>query len=111
MKFIITTDIISHKNLWKRAKWGGLYNSQPEKYNDLLAQITKQRTKPTIETNCRVNVIIRGDNRKDANNQFQTLCDILEKTGVVKNDRLIKEFYVKKIVTKESVGAEIEIII
>lgn len=108
MKLKLTGEIPSHKNLWKRAKYGGMYMSKPEAFDNLLAQLIRQG-EDMIKKDCYVEVTIRGDNRKDTNNQFQTICDLLEKAGMIKNDRLIKEFKVKKIVTKSDVGADIEL--
>ena len=112
MKLTIKGEVLSHKNLWKRAKWGGMYNSQPEAFNGLLSQLVRQKAEYTnlpIITDCRLVLSLWGDNRKDLNNQIATLCDLLEKAEIIKNDRQIKDIQAKIYINNKNPHAEIEL--
>lgn len=103
-KFTLEGEILSHKNLYKRARFGGIYMSQRKEFESLLWQLKSQKSSydnlPITEI-CELEVSITGNDRKDLNNQVQTLCDLLEKSGIVENDRQIKHIKASKVISKE----------
>ena len=110
MKFSIKGEILSHKNLWKRARYGGIYLSQKEEFDALLWQLNSQKKEQTIQENCKLILDVFGNDRKDLNNQLSTISDLLERAEIIKNDRQIKVIDARKHISK-SAGAEIEVIV
>ena len=83
--------------------------SQKEEFNALLWQLKSQKDSDTILGNCKLILDIFGNNRKDLNNQLTTICDLLERAEIIKNDRQIKVIDARKHISKNG-GAEIELI-
>ena len=110
MKFSIKGEILSHKNLYRRAKWGGLYMSQKEEFEALLWQFKAQREGDAMTGKIKLILDVFGNDRKDLNNQIACICDLLEKSGIIKNDRQIKVIDARKHISK-SAGAVIELVI
>jgi len=111
-KIVILGEVLSHKNLWKRSKWGGLYMSKPEEFNALLSQFVNQSKNMSglpLKTALRLDLSVWGNDRKDLNNQIATICDLLERAEIILNDRQIKEIHAKKIIDIKNPRAEIEI--
>ncbi len=59
-------------------------------------QLAVQYKAPPIEEPCQVNARFYRDNRTDVDNMAGGLLDILQKAGVIKNDRLVYGLSVTK---------------
>ena len=113
MNFELIGAIPSKKNTWKVNKYGKVYQSKQEAIDGLLTQLVAQKreyTNPPIKTNCMLLLKVYGDNRNDLDNQITSICDLLQKGGVVVNDRLIKRIDAEKFIDRKTPRAEISII-
>lgn len=69
-----------------------------QKFYDLTFYKFLQTKQQTIDTFCRVNVVLYMTNKnRDADNAIKTLFDALEYGKVIKNDKLIKQYSVEVI--------------
>ena len=102
-------EIPSHKNNWKRSRSGGLYMSKREQFDSLLLQLKTQKKTETLKSIQQVKIYIFGSNRKDAINEAGCIFDLLEKAEIIKNDRMIKHFWVTKWIDNNNPHAEVVI--
>lgn len=113
MNITLWGNIPSKKNTWKVNRYGKVYQSQQDAINELLGQAVAQKLQYAslpIKNNCVLVLKVYGDNRNDLDNQLTTVCDILQKSGIVVNDRLIKRIDAEKIIDRERPRAEISIL-
>lgn len=103
--------IPAKKNAWKRSRWGGVYQSKKKEIDDLLWQMAEARNKlkkfNTIIGDAYLNCVIYDNDRCDTLGQLETIGDLLEAAGVVKNDRQIKQIIVNKHIVKKNFRTEI----
>lgn len=105
MIYTLLGEIPAKKNAWKKNRYGTIYQSKQKEINDLLWQIKTQKTNNEdvmMTKNCKIIVEINGDNRKDLDGQITTICDLLQTSEVVKNDRQIKDIFASKRVGKQA---------
>ena len=110
VEFNLTGSIPSKKNSWRMGN-GRIFQSKQTEINALLLELKSQMSGsrlPLVENDCRLNLTIYGDNRNDLDNQVTTICDLLQKAGIVGNDRQIKQIEAQKIIEKPH-RAEIEV--
>ena len=112
MKFVLKGKLPSKKNT---ARWGNgrFYNSANKEMNDFILQLIEQKPQYTnlpIKNDCRLILSVWCDNRNDLNNQLSTLCDIIEKAGIVENDRQIKDIVARKYQDIKNPRCELEIL-
>ncbi len=113
MEFVLKGKIPSKKNTWHKGKYGQIYQSQQDILDGLLFQLKQQKSiyyDLPIKKDCRLSCCIYGDNRNDLDNQLTSICDLLQKSGIIKNDRYFKQIEAEKIIDKKNQRAEIEII-
>lgn len=104
IQFTVKGDVPCIKNGMLRGKYGGLYY-KPEisqYFNDFSKQV-KKADKQCLSGELSLKVfIIRKDKLKDCMNIMDTICDALQKSGVIKNDRDIVECqYFGRIINKK----------
>ena len=108
MNFIIQGEIVSKKNTWQRAKWGGIYQSKQKELDDIIWQLKSQKTnKEPLRGDIYLSVVIHGSNRRDGLNELETLADCLQNAGVIFNDRQIKQVVFTKHIVKKNFRAGI----
>ena len=103
----LTGDIPAKKNLWKRGARGGMYISADTKkqLDDFLYQLKKFRPARPIESPCEVKMeIFTRTMRADGDGIMTTIFDLLQKAGVIKNDRWIVDFSVRRRKADKSVA-------
>ena len=111
IEFKLVGNIPSKKNTWKIGKHG-IYQSKQNEINDLLVQLAAQ--KPVnyplpIKTQCRLVLIVWGSFKQDLDNQLTCVCDLLQKSGIIKNDNLFVQIKAEKIKDNKNQKAEIKI--
>ena len=112
IEFKLTGKIPSKKNTWQKGKYGQIYQSQQNALNGLLLQLKVQKARYNnlpLKNDCRLFVCVWGDNRQDLDNQITTICDLLQKSEIIKNDRQIKQIEAEKIKDNKNSRVEIEI--
>ena len=101
-------DVPSKKNSYRRGKYGGLY--KPAKIVDyeklaviqIKQQLTNYTGKLPIVEPVKINALICRTRDADIDNGWQTVSDILEKAGVIENDKQVVELHLTK--QKEKFG-------
>lgn len=112
IEFTIIGEVPSKKNNYRINKNGGFYQGKQKEIDDLLLQLNVVRNKYTglpLKSDCRLNLCVWGSNRKDLNNQIVTICDVLEKSGIIENDRSIKQIEAEKIIDNKDPRVIIEL--
>lgn len=101
LSFKLDGEMPSKKNQWKHGAGGQVYipKDTMSQIDDFLWQIRNIRTRQFItgsieEKRLRVSVQFYSDEEKDLDNKYTTLQDILQKSGLIKNDKQIKSFEV-----------------
>lgn len=101
IKFVLEGEMPSKKNRWSRGKNGQVYIPADVKkeLDDFLWQLASIRAKQKIikplvgEMRIEVSFYGQGE-KKDLDNLFTTLLDLLQKGQIIKNDRYVKQFSV-----------------
>ena len=91
----LTGPIPSKKNLWKRGTKGLYIPADTQKELEaLLWQFKKYRPKKPIEKQVTIKMAIYTKTmRQDAGNISETVLDLLQKSGILKNDRLADDVH------------------
>lgn len=112
MKFILTGQLVSKKNTWRRGLYGQTYQSKQKEIDAFIWQLKKQTRNILglpIKTQCILKLCVWGSDKRDLDNEITTLTDILQNSGVIKNDRQVKYIIAKKVVDNKNPRVEIEI--
>jgi Holliday junction resolvase RusA-like endonuclease len=87
-------EVPSKKNTMALRKGGGFFNHKSKEMEAITWHLKNKKAKQAgpfpINIPVSIKFMITGNNRNDYNNQLTTICDCLEKAGVVENDRLIR---------------------
>ncbi len=93
----------SKKNSWKRGRAGNVYI--PEQVaadiNALVIQAKTQRHRLPLASIAGSKLMVHAQFKapaeiKDLDNMFTTILDVLQKAGVIKNDKLVRWFMVEE---------------
>lgn len=114
IKFIITGDIPSLKNVLRVGRAGQFYhqNDYVKTYKRLfLSQVPLTFRQMKIKGPVRVELVIyQKDRRKDSHNQMATVFDALEDSQVIVNDRQIVEWSGRAELDRKSPRVEVKVI-
>jgi len=109
--FTLKGQLPAKKNAWKVGRYG-IYQSKSKEIDVFIFQLKEQvRQYPDLPLlkDCKIEVVLHQSNRTDLDGQITTLCDILQTSGVVKNDRQIKNIVAQKIVDNKNPRVEVNI--
>ena len=104
MKFILQGPLPAKKNTLMKGKYGW-YNKKTKALESFILQLKAQKkvyTDLPIKVDCRTNLSVYGGNRQDLNNEIVSICDLLEKAGIVSNDRNIKHIEAHKYINRKN---------
>lgn len=112
----LTGLVPSKKNAWRRGNGSKVYlPAQVQADIDALvfqAKALRHRLNIKEITGVRLSVVVVFHvprEHKDLDNCFTTLLDVLQKAGIIENDKLVREFHVRECITKEEPKTEIAI--
>jgi len=94
MRFILTADIPGKKNTFRVYRGRGVQIKSKE-LEAIAWELAAQRNKKKsyefpFKEIITCDIWIQGDDRKDLINQMGTVCDLLQESGIIQNDRQIK---------------------
>lgn len=107
LTFTLNGTVPSKKNAWRRGASGGVYlPGQIQADIDALVLLAKmERHKLDLSTlagayiGVEAKFEVKRQNR-DLDNAFTTLLDVLQKAGIIENDRLVRQFKVEDTITE-----------
>jgi Holliday junction resolvase RusA-like endonuclease len=111
MKFILKGQIVSKKNNYKFGK-GRFYNCKQKELDALILDLREQVVDVSvlpIKSDCRLILRFWQGFRTDLDNQINTIMDALQNSGIILNDRQIKEIQAKKYKDNKNPRVEIEL--
>lgn len=94
--------ILSKKNKYEIGNGRFYQNREVSDWMSGMAWELRSQRKDQITICVPVKLIveIQADNRNDLDNQVVTVCDLLQMSGILKNDRLVREINAKKILAQ-----------
>lgn len=104
--FTLQGTVPSKKNAWRRTASGGVYlpDQIQADIDALVILAISQRNKLDVASlkgytlGVEVKFEVKRQNR-DLDNAFTTLLDVLQKAGIIENDRLVRAFKVEDTIT------------
>lgn len=110
--FELKGQLPAKKNAWRLGQYG-IYQSKNKEIDVFISQLLKQMKQYSglpLKGSCRLSCELWQSNRTDLDGQLTTLCDILQTSGIVENDRLIKDIRAKKNIDNKNPRIELKII-
>jgi len=94
IEFTIYGEVPSKKNAWRHGK-DGVYlpKTQQKALDDLQLQMQVHKPRKPLEGSLAVMIEIGGHTNKDLDNQVTTLLDLLQKAGIIKNDKDVEDIH------------------
>jgi len=101
--FTLLGQIPAKKNNYRFGK-NRFYNAKQKELDEFILDLTNQRNNYDarddfpIKTQCELNLELWQGDRTDLDNQITTICDLLQNSGIIANDRQIKHIIAHKVV-------------
>lgn len=115
--FTLTGPVPSKKNAWKRGARGNVYlpDGIQADIDALIWQAKSAKLKVDLKPIAGARVRVSAHftvprEHKDLDNVFTTLLDVLQKAGILENDKLVRAFNVDETIAPGDPKVEIEIV-